>query len=166
MRISYLLMGAWLFATPLFSETLDQLTRFTLTEDTAAVTRLLGPPAQIAEAGPSHFSWLFQTDVLDNHDHSHILLFAKRSGTLVSVTRNFHEAVNVDALFPAGTRTHYYVAPNQPRWPVRVRLLPGDRVLIAMGVAKPGEGTTQLLLIRREALAEYLLWVAEQLTDK
>jgi hypothetical protein len=165
MSFSHLFIGAWLLAAPLFSETLHQLAGLTLTEDTAAIARLLGAPVQIAEAGPAHFSWFFQTDVLDNHDHSHILLFAKSSRTLVSVTRNFHEPVNVDALFPQGARTCYFTNPGQPRWPVRVRLLPGERVLIAMGVAHAGEPTLQLLLIQRRVLAQYLPWLAEQLAN-
>ena len=125
---------------------------------------MLGAPAQVGEAGPANFSWYLQIDNADTHDHSHILLFRKEDRKLVSITRNFDEPLNVDAMFPANaSRTYYFKSPNQPAWPTRVRELAGDRILIAMGVAKPGERTHQLMLIRRSALPQYLPWLAGQL---
>ena len=44
-----------------------------------------------------------------------------------------------------------------------LRQLPGEVLLIAMGTEKPGEGTTQLILIRRPALRIFMPWLAEQL---
>jgi len=38
-----------------------------------------------------------------------------------------------------------------------------DRLVIAMGVAKPGETTTQVLIIRRSVLGLFLPWLGEQL---
>ena len=42
-------------------------------------------------------------------------------------------------------------------------MLGGNRVLIAMGVAEPGQRTNQLVLIHRGELAGYLPWLEEQL---
>ena len=160
----------WLLATPLFfssaltAEEERELVRFTLEEDTAKVAGMLGAPAQVSEAGPHHFSWHLQLNVADNHDDSHVLLFRKEDKKLVSVTRNYDEPKNVDQMFPpAESRTYYWQNGTQPSWPVRVRTLGGGRVLIAMGVAGPGQRTHQVLLIRRSAVAGYLPWLQEQL---
>ena len=60
-------------------------------------------------------------------------------------------------MFPVGeNRTYYGQNGAQPRWPVRVRMLGGSRVLIAMGVAEPGQRTNQVMLIHRGELAGYL----------
>ena len=171
MWISRFYKGVWLIAMPLIflsahaAEDQPELMRFTLEENTARVAAMLGAPAQVGEAGPHHFSWYLQINVADNHDHSHVLLFRKTDQKLVSVTRDYDEPENVDRMFPAGeSRTYYWQAGTQPRWPVRVRKLDGNRVLIAMGVAGPGQRTNQVLLIRRSAVADYLPWLQEQLT--
>lgn len=162
-----LLIGVWLLATPLFGNKADHLLQFTLDETSAKVATMLGAPAQTGEAGPAHFSWYLQIDNADTHDHSHVLLFRNEDKKLVSITRNFDEPLNIDGLFPAeSSRTYYFKSANQPAWPARVRELAGGRILIAMGVAKPGERTNQLMLIRRTALPQYLPWLAEQLADR
>ena len=160
----------WLLATPLFfypalaAEEERDLVRFTLEEDTTKVAAMLGAPAQVGEAGPHHFFWYLQLNVVDDHDHSHILLFRKEDKRLVSVTRDYGEPKNVDSLFPvAESQTYYWQNGTQPRWPVRVRMLSGNRVLVAMGVAGPGQRTNQVLLIRRSAMAGYLPWLQAQL---
>lgn len=163
----------WLLATPLFFypaqavENDRELLRFTLDENTTQVAGILGAPAQVGEAGPHHFSWYLQLNVMDNHDYSHILLFRSEDKKLVSVTRDYGEPENVDRMFPVGeSRTYYWQNGTQPQWPVRVRMLSGNRVLIAMGVAEPGQRTNQVLLIRRSAMAGYLPWLQEQLTGE
>ena len=124
----------------------------------------MGAPAQVGEAGASHFSWYLQIGVADSHDHSHVLLFRRADKKLVSITRNFDEPTNVDVLFPPeATNTYSFKSANQPPWPTRVREIDGNRLLIAMGIGKAGERTTQLLLIRKSVLAQYLPWLAEQL---
>jgi len=169
MRTFCLPFGAWLLAAPLFfllqaEDKQTELLRFSLKEDATTVGQLLGAPAQTGEAGPDHFSWFLQIGMDDHHDYSHVLLFRKQDRQLVSVTRNYEAPQNVDQLFPkASGRTYYWEHAAQPRWPVRVRLLDQERVLVAMGVAQPGERTTQVLLIRRSALPQYLPWLAEQL---
>ncbi len=156
--------GAWLVAAPLLLAAEPELLSVTLRETTTQMAEKLGRPAQTGEASPGYFSWFLQTDVADHHEYSHVLLFRHADRTLVSLTRNFEEPRVVDELFPAAeSRTFYWRAEGQPDWPVRVRCLSGDRVLIAMGVEKPGQRTNQLLLIRREELVAYLPWLAKQL---
>ncbi|MBY0503309.1 MAG: hypothetical protein K2X03_05350 [Bryobacteraceae bacterium] len=172
MSTSHLLCAVWLLATPPFfhgatADTRHELLRFTLDETTTEVATRLGPPSHSADAGPANFSWFLQLDVADHHDQSHVLLFRKSDRKLVSITRNYREPVQVDSLFPlAASHTYYFRADNQPPWPVRVRLIGKDRLLIAMGVATAGQRTDQLLLIRRSALPGYLPWLADQMAKK
>jgi hypothetical protein len=44
--------------------------------------------------------------------------------------------------------------------------MPGDRLAIAMGVSKPSDLSTQLLMIRRSAVKTFLPWLAGQLASK
>ena len=91
-------------------------------------------------------------------------MFRREDGKLVSVTRNFHFAVNVDALLPVkSTQTYYWPNETDRQWPVRVRRMANDRLVIAMGVANPGETTTQVLIIRRSVLRLFLPWLEDQL---
>ena len=138
--------------------------RYTLDESSEQLTRGMGAPVQIGDASPGYLTWYYKTDVLDQHDFSHLLMFRREDGKLVSVTRNFHLAVNVDALLPVKS-THTYYWPNETdrQWPVRVRRMANDRLVIAMGVANPGETTTQVLIIRRSVLRLFLPWLEDQL---
>jgi len=155
------LAGLWAGQTLL---RVGKLMRYTLDESSVQLTRGMGAPVQIADASPGYFSWYYKTDVLDQHDFSHLLMFRKADGKLVSVTRNFHLAVNVDALSPVkSTQTYYWPGETDRQWPVRVRRMGNDRLVIAMGVAKPGETTTQVLIIRRSVLGLFLPWLGEQL---
>lgn len=162
-----LTLGAWLCAAPLlFAQSgtsgADILT-FALDETPEQVTRLLGKPVQVADAGPAYFSWSYQKDVSDLHEHSHLLMFRKSDNRLVSVTRNFHAPTSVDALFPKNSsKTYSWPNEKEPQWQVRVWHLSGQRIGIAMGVAQSGDTTTQVLLIRRSALPAFLPWLAEQ----
>ena len=168
MRGLLLAAGVWLIATPLLrAETplaAAELLRYTLDETPAQLSRRLGPPVQIAESDPRFVTWFYQTDVVDAHEHSHLLLFRKEDGKLAGVTRNFHIPVNVDALFPeAKTRTHYWPSGTDRQWSVRVRVLGDDRVAVAMGVKAPGQTTNQVIIARRTALRTLLPWLDAQL---
>lgn len=169
MRSLLTVAGAWLIAAPsLFSQNTplaaSELLRYSLEETTQQIHRGLGAPAQIADAGPDLVNWFYKTDVYDQHEHSHQLLFRKSDGKLLSVTRNFHFPVNVDALFPEGSATRTYAF--NAEWGVRVReTLGGQRLIIAMGVAKPGDTTTQIAVMRREVVKVFLPWLAKQLTE-
>lgn len=168
MRGSILILGAWLFATPLaFSQTplvASELLRYSLQETPAQLVRWLGAPVQIADSDPQFVTWYYQTDVQDLHEHSHLLLFRKSDGKLVAVTRNFHIPVVVDALFPvAKSQTHYWPSESDRQWSVRVRRLGEDRLAIAMGTAKPGDTTTQVVILRRSGVRTFLPWLDQQL---
>ena len=160
-----LLGGVW--AGLLAGQTLlpvGELMRYTLDESTEQLTRGMGAPVQIGDASPGYLTWYYKTDVLDQHDFSHLLMFRREDGKLVSVTRNFHFAVNVDALLPVkSTQAYYWPSETDRQWPVRVRRMGNDRLVIAMGVANPGETTTQVLIIRRSVLRLFLPWLEDQL---
>jgi hypothetical protein len=158
------LWGALLFAAPcLYPQSTLQITeilRFTLEETPQQILRGLGEPVQVNDSEPAFHTWFYQTDAFDKHDHSHILLFSQPAKKLLSVTRNYHLPVNVEALFPAAKSTiHHWPDAKAPQLSVQVREYDGDRVLIAMGVAKPGQPTTQLIVIRRSALAIFFPWL-------
>lgn len=169
MRSLLTVAGAWLIAAPsIFSQNTplaaSELLRYSLEETTQQIHRGLGAPVQIADAGPEMVNWFYKTDVYDQHEHSHQLLFRKSDGKLLSVTRNFHFPVNVDALFPEGSATRTYKF--NAEWSVRVReTLSGQRLIIAMGVDKPGDTTTQIAVMRREVVPLFLPWLARQLTS-
>ena len=118
-------------------------------------------PAQIADSDARYLNWHYQTDVADMHDFSHLLQFRKSDNRLVAVTRNFDIPVSVDALFPAA-KTSVRIWPGDPlkKWGVRVRVLGEDRLAIAVGTTKPGELTTQVLIVRRSALRQFFPWLA------
>jgi hypothetical protein len=162
------LVGAWLCAAPLLQAqthlAVSEILRFTLEETREQIAAGMGPPAQVFSSTPTFFSWLYKTDVQDSHDPSHALVFRKSDGKLISVTRNFHTPVKVDALFPESvTRTYYWPNSQERKWQVRARVLGEDRLLLAMGVEKAGEPTTQLVIIRRSVLQTFFPWLKEQL---
>jgi hypothetical protein len=141
-----------------------EILRYSLEETPEQIRRGLGAPVQIAEANAGYVSWSYKTDVLDQHEFSHVLIFEKAQGKLVSVTRNFHTAVSVDALLPEkSSRTYYWPSETDRQWAVRVRQLGEDRLVIGMGVRRAGDATTQVLVIRRSVLRMYLPWLAERL---
>lgn len=140
------------------------LLEFTLEESPAEIVARMGPPAQAADSDVNYRVWQYQIEVADNHDFSHTFCFRKSDGKLVSVTRSFGEERNVDALFPASTRRIYHwPTAEKPQYSVLVRQVPGNRVLIAMGVSRPGQPAGQLLLIRRDAMQFFLPWLVPQL---
>jgi len=164
----WLLIGAWLVAAPhIFSQTpiaAGELLRYSLDETPAQLIRWLGRPVHIADSDPQSTTWYYQTDVLDAHEHSHLLVFRKADGKLITVTRNFHTPVNVDALFPeAKTETHHWPSDTERQWSVRVRRLGPDRFAIAMGVRNPGDLTTQVVIMRRAALKIAFPWLDSRL---
>ncbi|HEU0121890.1 MAG TPA: hypothetical protein VFQ91_15275 [Bryobacteraceae bacterium] len=137
-----------------------EILRFSLTETAAQIARGMGQPVLVNDTDPLFRTWYFQTDVLDSHDHSHVLLFRKSDGALLSVTRNYHLPVRVDALFPEGRSTvHYWPDAEKPQLSVLVREYDGDRVLLAMGAARRTDPTTQVMVIRRSALPVFFPWL-------
>jgi hypothetical protein len=71
----------------------------------------------------------------------------------------------VDGIFPlAQTYSASLSIKEAPPFSVRLRQMPGEVLLLAMGTAGPGERTTQLILIRRSVLNTFLPWLGEPLT--
>ena len=174
MANSIRLFGALLLVAPLFSQSawIDPQTKvgsrepvwFQLTEDREQVGKLLGKPVLVAESGKDFYSWQYQIDSSDE-DYSHYAVFRKTDGKLISVTRQYEPERNVDVLFPlAETVVCYFPDEAKPTFSARVRRLSGGRLLIAMGSAKPGQKTGQLLLIRETELGNFYPWISAQLS--
>lgn len=141
-----------------------QLRWFSLAEKPAAVEAVLGKPALAASSGSDHLSWQFRLGGIDHHDFSHVLVFRKSTSKLVSVTRLYEEEQIVDEFFPtAETTVHHYRDAGKTSFGVRLRRLPGGRLLLAMGSPKPGVPTGQLVLMDENELPTIYPWLAEQL---
>ena len=163
--------GVLLMAAPLFSQT-DPLLKdgapepawFQLTEDGEQVSKLLGKPTNVAEFGKDFVSWQFQIGS-GHDDFSHVAVFRKSEGKLISITREYEPESNVDGLFPPSQTTAcFFPDAANPKFAVRVRRLSGGRLLMAMGTSKPGQKTGQLLLIRETELGNFYSWIAAQLS--
>jgi hypothetical protein len=146
----------------------QDLLRFTLNENPEQVIALLGRPQRIDDSMAGYQSWQYEFSADEqNDDNSPPAWFvcmntAKRQ--ILSVTRNFDNPQDVGDVFPTTqTAVYYWPSKDAPNYSVRLRALPGDVLLLAMGTAKPGERTTQLILIRRSALKTFMPWLAEQL---
>ncbi len=159
-------LGGWcsgaalLFANPKPSD----LATFTLEETTADIRTRFGAPAASAVSGSELVTWVYHLDG-DHHDPSHSLSFRKSDGRLVSVTRNFPAPVDLNNEFGAKAAMRVYYFPNreQRQWSAGVWTLEGGKLAIAMGIGKPGDATTQGLLIRRPAVRLLLPWLDKQL---
>ncbi len=163
--------GVLLMAAPLFSQTdpwlkagMPEPAWFQLTEDGEQVVKLLGKPANVVEFGKDFVSWQFQIGA-GHDDFSHVAVFRKSEGKLISITREYEPESDVDALFPpAETTACFFPDAVKPKFAVRVRRLSGGRLLMAMGTSKPGQRTGQLLLIRETELGNFYSWIAAQLS--
>lgn len=169
-----LLMGALILSAPLLcageaslaEPRIEQgkLRWFSLAETPAEVEAVLGKPALAASSGSDHLSWQFRLGGIDHHDFSHVLVFRKSTSKLVSVTRLYEEEQIVDEFFPAAeTTVHHYRDAGTTPFGIRLRRLPGGRLLLAMGSPKPGVPTGQLVLIDENELTTIYPWLAEQL---
>jgi hypothetical protein len=158
MKNHVVLLGALLLAAPVFSQQ-DEILDFQLTETRAQAQRKLGSPALVVPAGDFE-SWQYQIGVEDNHEFSHVLLFRVSTGELLSATRNWERERTVDELFPeAESKVYYYPDAQHPEYGVRMRRLSGGRVLMAMGSAKAGQPTGQVVLIRESELPIFHPWL-------
>jgi hypothetical protein len=145
-------------ATPVKPGT--ELLGFTLDETPDRLTALLGRPDGVDDSLPAYISWLFKAGARDEHDYGYILCFRRSDGKLVSVTRNFDPEENVDHLFPSGSFTvHHWPTAEKPHFSLRLRSLPGDRLLLAMGAPEQGRLCGQLILIDRSALPYFFPWL-------
>jgi hypothetical protein len=172
MRLLY--WGALLIAAPLFSQEIERPSTepqvqdgvfrwLRLSESRDVLTEVFGAPRVTATFG-DFVAWQYQLGGVDGHDFSHQLVFRKSTGKLVSITRSYEPDVEVDSFFPeAETRVYTFRGGPEP-FPVRLRRLPGDLLLIAMGTAKRGDKTGQLMLIHQAELRHFHSWLYDQLT--
>lgn len=137
---------------------------FALTETREEIARLLGPPVAAAPFGSDFVSWQYRIGEGDHHDHTHLLVFRRSTGVLVSVTRVYEPERAVDEYFPAGKSAVYeYAPPGGAPYPVRLRRLSGGRLLLAMGSARAGAPTGQLVLMHESVMRHFHPWLADRL---
>jgi len=160
-------------ALPMLSQTqpsrkTSEILRFTLNESPEEVVKLLGRPEHVDDSVPGFQSWQYETvageDSDDNSPPAWFVCFRAAGRTVLSVTRNFDKPQDVDDLFPpAKTTAYHWPSPGTPQYSLRLRRLSGEVLLLAMGTAKAGERTTQLMVVRQSVLKTFMPWLAEQL---
>lgn len=80
------------------------------------------------------------------------------------MTRNFAKPTQVTELFRGDqVRSHTFQSDPGAPLPARSRVLPGDRVLVAIGLSKAGDACSQLVLMRRTALKQFYPWIAKDM---
>ena len=139
---------------------------FQLDESESQVRAMLGQPAMVVPFGDFR-SWQYRFgDELDHDEFSHALVFRNSDGKLISISRTYSPERNVDPFFPPGeSKAYLYQREGGMNFSVRVRRLSGGRLLMAMGVAKPGEATGQLLMIRESELRTFYGWLADAIAQ-
>jgi len=165
---------ALLVATlPLSSQTqqntrIQELLRFTLNENPEQILTMLGRPNRIDDSVAGFQSWQYEfsndDELDDNTPPAWFVCLSTSRRQVLSVTRNFRKPQNVDDILPASqTAVHYWPSKDAAQFSIRLRQLPGEVLLLAMGTATLGERTTQIILIRRSALKTFMPWLAEQI---
>lgn len=143
----------------------DGVVWLSLNETMEDVVRAFGRPALVAESGAGLVSWQFQLGDIDHHDFSHVLAFRMADRRLLSVTRNYEPERRVDALFPVG-ETRDYAVPGATRYRMRVRRLPGGRLLMAMSLDGAGAPVGQVVLMREAEVGRFYPWLAAELLGR
>jgi len=154
-------------AVPLFSQ--SELSGIQLLESPPEIRHILGEPTLVSEVNSEFRAWKYRLGDIDHDDFSHALIFRKSTNNLVSISRTFEHPVNVGRLFPPSPSTYYrYPEVGPTEMVVRVHRLGQERLLLAFGAAKPGDLTTQVVLIERSVLRVFYPWLADKLkaTDR
>ncbi len=153
------------FAAPLFSEE-DEMARILLADTKQKILKLYGPPKAAVEFGNDFQSWQYQIGEGDHDDFSHHVVFRKSTGALVSFTRNYESPRKVGAFFPtAKSKAYAFQEVGRPDYPMLVRSLPDGRLLLAIGISKPQQTTTQLIVMRQSEIRYFYPWLERQLTE-
>lgn len=133
---------------------------YTMDETPAQLGKLLGQPRQVSDLGDRYRTLQYQIDSHDAHEFSHVVCVRRTDGRIAGITRNYDDQRIVDEMFPP--RSTYAI--QWPQYSVRVRTMDGGkRLLLAMGTSKPGDKTSQLILIRRDSVTDLMPWLAEKL---
>ncbi len=138
---------------------------FSLQEREIDIVKKLGPSEHLS-AGSSYrtLDYLLAPEERSDEDYDWTFYFEKPSGAIVSVTRNFAKPTQVTELFRGGqVRSHKFQSGPGAPLPALSRVLPGARVLVAIGLSKSGDACSQLVLMRRTALARFYPWIAKGL---
>ena len=139
---------------------MPEMLAYTMDEGPAQLGKRLGQPRQVSDLGARYRTLQYQIDSHDAHEFSHIVCVRRTDGRIASITRNYDDQRSVDDMFPP----HSTAAIQWPQYSVRVRTLDaGKRLLLAMGTSKPGDKTSQVILIRRDAVVDLMPWLAEKL---
>lgn len=152
------LMGADSSAPPILS--------IPINSTSSAVQKKFGPPEHVRQQA-SFQIWDYNAGNADENDlgFAWSFYFDEPSGRLTAVTRNFDNAVAVNDLFPAGT-AKAAVSPGPTPTKVLYRPVDGERVLIAVGVSRPSDLCSQVVLLRSSALQYFYPWLSAQLPAK
>ena len=151
------------FAAPVFSEE-DEMSHILLADTREKILKLFGPPKATAEFGKDFHSWQYQIGEGDHEDFSHQVVFRKSTGELVSFTRNYESPRKVHTFFPVAESNAYaFQEAGKPDYPMLVRRLPNGRLLLAIGISKPQQTTTQLVVMRQSELRFFYPWLEKQL---
>lgn len=155
-------LWALLATAPVFSQTQrwieprvaqGELEWARLLETETEVRAGLGQPAMAIEFG-RYRSWQYRIgSEVEHDDFSHVLVFRKADGRLISLSRNYVPERNVDAFFPAELTTVHTLR----GFSIRVRPLSGGRVLIGSGGA--GQTSGQLVLMLEAEMREFYPWI-------
>ena len=133
---------------------------FDLNETPPDVISRLGPPNGVDDSLPNYISWFFKLGAQDEHDYGYILCFRRSDRKLVSVTRNLEPEAVVDHLFPEGSfLVRHWPSDRKPQFGARVRVLSGERFLVAMGCDEEGKPCGQIILIHRAAVPIFFPWL-------
>lgn len=159
------LLMALHFAAPLFSEE-DEMSRILLADTRGKILKLFGPPKAAVEFGEDFQSWQYQIGEGDHDDFSHQIVFRKSTGDLVSFTRNFANPRKVLAFFPVEkSKAYVFKDAGKPDYPMLVRSLTDGRLLLAVGISKPQQVTTQMVVMRQSELRYFYPWLEKQLAE-
>jgi hypothetical protein len=160
-------LSSTIWAQPSFTDPgleQGQIRWFLLSETKDNVRRQLGQPKDIATFPADFEAWQYEIGETREEESSHQLVFRKSTGQLISVTRNYEPERVVDEWFPpAETSVYLYPDKVHPRYGLRLRRLPGGRVLMAMGISAPGQKTGQIVLMRESEIRFFYPWLADQL---
>lgn len=92
-----------------------------------------------------------------------VFYFDMPGGAMVSAAYNTVAGTSIKSYFPPGaTKVHLYKNGTSSMSALS-RILPDNRILIAVGAANPESRCSQLVLIRRSALERFYPWIAKDL---
>lgn len=141
---------------------------FSLGERESDIVGKLGPSEHLSTGtGYRTLDYLLGPEERSDEDFDWTFYFERPSGALISVTRNFAKPANVEYLLKGdGVRSHVYRGTSNAPLQALSRVLPGDRILVAIGLSKPSDPCSQIVLMRRTSLVRFFPWIEADLTAR